>query len=133
MSMTYRMPPPSEDEEQIEFIKYLVARDIKHTAIPNHTYNPHRSQQAHNKKLGLNKGLCDVLVALPGIGLAWVEMKRTRLSSTSPEQQAWVDTLNTCPGNEARICKGWLKAVEFIEELSPSSYGKALLADRSEF
>jgi hypothetical protein len=118
---------PSEDEEQIEFVKYLQARELKHTAIPNHTYNPHRSQQNKNKKLGLNAGLCDVLVALPGIGLAWVEMKRIKKSVTSEEQKEWMRVLNLCPGSEARICKGWREAVAFIEELSPSKYGKALL------
>lgn len=118
---------PSEDEEQIEFVKYLQVRELKHTAIPNHTYNPHRSQQNKNKKLGLNAGLCDVLVALPGIGLAWVEMKRIKKSVTSEEQKEWVRVLNLCPGSEARICKGWREAVAFIEELSPSQYGKALL------
>jgi hypothetical protein len=131
--MPGRLPVATEDEEQIEFVKYLVIRELKHTAIPNHTYNPHRSQQAHNKKLGLNKGLCDMLVALPGIGLAFVEMKRLKNSVTSPEQQSWVDVLNTCPGTEARICKGAMAAIAFIEELSPSKYGQALLADKSIF
>jgi hypothetical protein len=126
-------PVPTEDEEQIEFVKYLVTRGLKHTAIPNHTYNPHHSQQNHNKKLGLNKGLCDMLVALPGIGLAWVEMKRIKGSNTSDEQLEWVDTLNLCPGSEARICKGWREAVAFIEELSPSKYGAKLLNDKLVF
>lgn len=128
-----KMPVPTEDEEQIEFIKYLETRQIKHTAIPNHTYNPHRSQQSHNKKLGLNKGLCDVLVALPGISLAFVEMKRLKGSDTSEEQKEWIRVLNLCPGTEARVCRGHIEAIRFIEELSPSAYGKALLADTSVF
>lgn len=124
---------PTEDEEQIEFVEYLVVRELKHTAIPNHTYNPHHSQQNHNKKLGLNKGLCDVLVALPDIGLAWVEMKRIKGSVTSDEQKEWIRVLNLCPGSEARVCKGAMAAIAFIEELSPSAYGTALLADKSIF
>ena len=124
---------PSEDEEQIEFVKYLVVRGLKHTAIPNHTYNPHHSQQRKNKQLGLNKGLCDLVVVIPDMGLAWVEMKRIRKSTTSDEQKEWVRVLNTLPGNEARICKGWREAVAFIEELSPSKYGASLLSDVSVF
>lgn len=133
MGSKYPAIIPTEDEEQIEFVNYLVIRNIKHTAIPNHTYNPHHSQQNHNKKLGLNKGLCDVLVALPGVGLAWVEMKRIKGSVTSDEQKEWIRVLNLCPGSEARICKGHLEAIQFIENLSPSKYGAALLADKSIF
>lgn len=133
MGSKYPAIIPSEDEEQIEFVKYLEARHLTFTAIPNHTYNPHRSQQAKNKKLGLNAGLCDMLIALPDVGLAWVEMKRIRGSKTSPEQKEWIRVLNLCPGSEARICKGWRPAVAFIEELSPSAYGQALLNDESIF
>lgn len=131
--MSKQLPCPTEDEEQIAFVEYLTTRELKFTAIPNHTYNPSFSQQNKNKKLGLNKGLCDMVVVLPGIGLAWCEMKRLRGSDTSPEQKSWIAALNSVPGNEARICKGCLAAVAFIEELSPSSYGKALLMDKSIF
>lgn len=124
---------PSEDEEQIAFVAYLSQRGLTFTAIPNHTYNPHHSQQAKNKKLGLNKGLCDMLVALPGVGLAFVEMKRIKGSDTSDEQKEWIRVLNLCPGTEARICKGATMAIRFIEELSPSAIGKGLLEDKSIF
>lgn len=111
------LPCPTEDQEQIEFVKYLELKGLKFTAIPNHTYNPNFSQQAKNKRLGLRKGLPDMLVVLPGIGLAFVEMKRVKGSSTSVEQRAWVEALNTAPGTEARICKGAAMAIDFIEEL----------------
>lgn len=111
---------PSEDQEQIAFVDYLEIRGLKFTAIPNHTYNPHPSQQRKNYLLGLRKGLCDMVVILPGIGLAFVEMKRLRDSTTSIEQHEWIAALNALPATEARICKGCDAAVAFIEELYPS-------------
>jgi hypothetical protein len=114
-----KLPPLSEDDEQINLVAYLEARGLKFTAIPNHTYNPNFSQQNKNKKLGLRKGLPDMLVVLPNIGLIFIEMKRTRGSTTSTEQKDWIAALNTCPGVEARICKGATEAIKFIEELYP--------------
>lgn len=114
------LPCPTEDEEQIAVVEYLELRGLKFTAIPNHTYTPSKKQHGHNYMLGLRKGLCDMVVVLPGVGLAFIEMKRLRGSSTSPEQYEWVEAINTTPGAEARICKGAGAAIAFIEELLPS-------------
>jgi hypothetical protein len=113
-------PVPTEDEEQINFVQYLELRNLKFTAIPNHTYNPHRSQQLKNYRLGLRKGLCDMLVVLPGIGLVFVEMKRVKKSVTSSEQRSWIEALNTCPGVAAHVAKGCDEAISIIESYSPS-------------
>lgn len=128
------MPVPSEDEEQIEFIRYLDTRsELKYSAIPNNTYSPHMSVKVKNKKLGLRAGLPDLLVAIPDVGIAFVEMKRIKGGVVSEVQKEWIEWLNRCPGTEARVCKGWREAVAFIEELSPSQYGQALLSDKSVF
>lgn len=126
-------PPPSEDEEQIVLVEYLETRGLKFTAVPNSTYTKSWSVKTRNKKLGLRPGLPDVLVALPGIGLAFIELKRVRLGVVSEVQKEWIDVLNMCPGTEARVCRGAIEAIRFVEELSPSTYGKALLESTSVF
>lgn len=113
---------PSEDEEQIVLVEYLEQRGFKFTAIPNHTYNPNFSQQRKNYKLGLRKGLCDMLIVLPGAGLLFIEMKRTKGSTTSPEQRSWVEALNALPGTAAHICKGAQEAIAVVESYAPLRY-----------
>lgn len=110
---------PSEDEEQIVLVEYLELRGLKFTAIPNHTYNPHKSQQRKNYQLGLRKGLCDMLIVLPNVGLLFIEMKRTKNSTTSPEQKAWIKALNECPGTSAHECKGAVAAIAIVESYWP--------------
>jgi hypothetical protein len=112
---------PSEDAEQAMLVQYLEMRGLKFTAIPNHTYNPHRSQQQHNRKVGLRKGFPDIVVVVPGVALLCIEMKRQKGSATSPEQKAWVAALNSCPGVEATIAKGCLAAIAFVERFAGPS------------
>lgn len=112
-----KLPVLSEDAEQIAFVQYLEARNLKFTATVNHTYTTSWKQKNHNKSIGLRAGIPDLIVVLPGVGLAFIEMKRTKNSTTTPEQKAWIEALNTCPGVEARICKGAEVAIAFIEEL----------------
>jgi len=70
------------------------------------------------KQQGTSKGFPDYIVALPGTGLLAIELKRSvkKLSRTSPEQLAWIETLNKCPGVEARVCYGAESAIAFIGE-----------------
>lgn len=112
---------PSEDEEQMALVEYLELRGLKYTATTNHTYTTSWKQKTHNRKLGLRAGIPDMIVVLPAKGLAFIEMKRKKNSSTTPEQVAWIEALNTCPGVEARVCKGADVAIAFIEELYPAS------------
>jgi hypothetical protein len=109
-----KLPVLTEDQEQIIVVQYLEAHGYKFTAIPNHTYNPHRSQQAKNHRLGLRKGLCDLMVIVSG-SLLFIEMKRTKGSVTSPEQHAWIDALNEVPNVQAFICRGAQAAIDVID------------------
>ena len=117
-----KVPPISEEAEQIAFVQYLEARGLLYSAIPNSTYSPHMSVKARNKRMGVRPGVPDMVVVLPGIGIAWVELKRTKGGVVSEYQKQWVEALNTVPGNEARVCRGCEEAIRFIEELSPSGY-----------
>lgn len=117
-----KAPALSEEAEQIAFVQYLEARGLTYSAIPNSTYSPHMSVKARNKRMGVRPGVPDMVVVLPGIGLAWVELKRTKGGVVSDFQKQWVEALNSCPGNEARVCRGAEEAIRFIEDLSPSGY-----------
>lgn len=114
---------PKESDEGETFVAYLRVRGIKFTHIPNETGGtPEAKRRAiRMKRQGTSKGFVDYIVALPGIGVAAVELKRLKGSSTSVEQVEWIETLNACPGTEARICKGASAAIAFIEELYPVS------------
>lgn len=109
------IPVPLEDEEQITFVEYLEAKNLKFTAIPNSTWTSSWKQKIKNKLLGLRPGLPDLVVALPGC-LLFVEMKRLKGSKTSQEQKNWIAILNSiCPHVEAVICKGALAAIQEVE------------------
>lgn len=122
--MKVTLPVLSEDQEQIAFVGYLESRGLRFTAIPNSTYTTHMNVKMRNHRLGVRAGFPDMIVVLPGVGLACVEMKRTKNSTISPHQKEWIGALNTVPNVEARVCKGYEKAREFIEELYPSSVYK---------
>lgn len=117
--MKTTLPILTEDQEQMAFVEYLEARGLKFTAIPNSTYTKSWAIKNRNKRLGLRAGLPDLLVVLPGIGLAFPEMKRTKGGVTSDVQKEWITALNAVPNVEARVCKGAVEAIAFIEELLP--------------
>lgn len=116
-------PVPTEDQEQIAVIQYLELNGYKFTAIPNHTYNPHHSQQHKNRVLGLRRGLPDLLVIAHG-HLVFIEMKRQRGSVTSPEQKEWIKALNEVANVEAIIAKGAAEAIAYLETLRPKTQPK---------
>ena len=89
--------------------------NVSFTAIPNSTYTKSIQQKIKNKQSGLRPGLPDLVIALPGTGLVWIEMKRTKGNVLSTVQQQWIATLNACPGNQAYVCKGFDAAKAVIE------------------
>jgi len=70
---------------------------------------------ARLKKEGVNTGVPDLVVLLPNMAL-YIEMKRTKGSTTSKEQKEWVALLNTLPYAEAHVCKGAQQAIKIIKE-----------------
>ena len=106
---------PSEFQEQVALVQWLDIKGLKYSSIPNSTYTKSIQQKIKNKQSGLRPGLPDLLVALPGVGVIWIELKRTKRGVVSAVQQSWVDTLNACPGNQAYICLGADAAIAIIE------------------
>lgn len=121
------LPVPSEHDEQAALFEWA-ARNEWHEprlallfAIPN---GGHRSKATAGKLKaeGVKAGVPDVfLPAMMGRigerfnGGLFIELKRVRGGSTSPEQRAWHDRLRR---NDYRVevCKGWVAAALVICE-----------------
>jgi hypothetical protein len=120
-----RLPPPLEAEEADTLMQYMKLRGLKFTHIKNETGRALAGGKVRNWKAvwdardGVSAGFPDFAVVLPHIGMVLIELKRLKGSNTSDAQLSWVEALNTCPGVEARVCKGADAAIAFIEELYP--------------
>lgn len=115
---------PLEIKEQIDYIAWLDAKNIKYFAVPNvvtlaaalRSIQQKVNFWRRRKEEGVKKGVPDLVVFLPKIQL-YVEMKRVKLSKTSDEQLEWVETINKYPYAKAVICKGAIAAIEATQEL----------------
>jgi len=107
---------PHEEIEQAEFVKYLRLKNIKFTAIPNSTYTTSWKQKAKNKRMGLNPGLPDLLILLPG-KLLFIEMKRIKNGSVSEYQKEWISALNQIQNVEAVVCRGCQEAIVAVDRI----------------
>lgn len=118
---------PLEAAEARTAMQYMQARHIRFTHIKNETGRPDSSGKIRNwkaiydKQDGVSPGFPDFAIVLPGIGLLIPELKRLEGGVVSQAQQEWIDALNTVPGVEARVCKGAIGIIEFIEEFYPLS------------
>lgn len=111
---------PSEEAEQVAFVQWLELMGVKYSAIPNSTFTKSWSVKNRNTRTGLRPGLPDLLVALPGTGVIFIEMKRQKKGVVSKEQKDWIDTLNACPGVQAFVCKGCDEAISTITPYLPA-------------
>jgi hypothetical protein len=112
---------PTEFQEQVAFVQWLRLKGIPHFRVPNETYTKSYKQKATNKALGVSPGVCDLFVVLPYSCIVGIEMKRRKLSKTSPEQLYWQETLNTVPNCQAYIAKGCDEAIAIVERLMGKS------------
>ncbi len=110
------LPIPTEAVEQAELVAWLELNDLKFSAIPNSTYTPSWNQKRKNHLQGLRPGLPDLLVIVDG-HLLFIEMKRIKGGVISPEQKSWIDALNEIDNVEARVCKGFEEAKNFVTEV----------------
>lgn len=110
---------PSEHEEQAVVVQYLRLKKIPHYAVPNGSFLAGDKmrrvrQMARLKKEGVCTGVPDLVVLLPSKAL-YIEMKRTKGSTTSKEQKEWIGLLNGLSYCKAVICKGAKEAIDFIK------------------
>ena len=130
MRSSTSLPVLTEYAEQVALVNWLEFYGFTFTAIPNSTYTPSIRQKVRNKASGLRPGLPDLLVAMPHVGLIFIELKRTKGGVVSSYQKDWITTLNTIPGVEAYVCKGMDAAVAILEPFIKQLPYTAVLVDQ---
>lgn len=106
---------PTEKQEQVMFINYLKLKNIAFFHVPNSTYTKSWNQKRQNVMLGVQAGVPDLFVCLPGLLVA-IEMKRVKGGVVSLHQKKWLGILNDS-GVVCTVAKGAEEAIEFIEGL----------------
>lgn len=118
----------TEEQEQMEFVKWLEANKIPHFHCPNEVGGQTRSLKVRAvkmKRMGVSKGVPDLFVFIPVFGVTGrpdayqmcaIEMKRKKGSTTSKEQKAWLKVLQAS-GAMSAVCKGAEEAIAFVEAI----------------
>lgn len=107
---------PSEEAEQVVLVQWLDMIGLKYSAIPNSTYTTSWKVKNRNTRMGVRAGVPDLLIALPGTGTLWIELKRVKGGVVSQYQKEWLAILNDCPGTQAFVCKGAEAAIKVISQ-----------------
>lgn len=108
---------PLEDKECYDFVAWLEKEKIMFTHIPNETFTKSWGVKNRNKALGVRKGFPDYCLILPDYrGMLFVEMKRQKGSTTSPEQKVWIEEIKKIEGCDAAICYGADEAIAYVKQ-----------------
>lgn len=94
---------PTEHEEQVRFVQWFKRRfpNVRILAIPNGGQR-NVVVAAKMKAEGVSRGVPDLYV--PAWGL-WIEMKRAKGGTVSPEQKDWIAYLESI-GQTVIVAKG---------------------------
>lgn len=91
---------PSEDDEQAAVMEWavLMEKQLPELSLLFHIANGgyrHPATASRMKKLGVKAGVPDLFLPVPRGGFhgLWVEMKRRKGGKVSPEQKAWMASL----------------------------------------
>lgn len=114
MSVLTRIP--TEHEEQREFVRWFrnTWPGVRIFAIPNGGARS-RATAGRLKAEGVSSGVPDLFI--PAWRL-WIEMKRSKGGSLSPDQKDWIKYLQSV-GYWAIVCKGADDAKKQIIEFKP--------------
>lgn len=104
---------PTEHDEAVCLAEYCRTRGFRFSHIPQETFTRNWGTKMRNKQEGVNRGVPDYIVIVRG-RVVFIELKRIKKSTVSPEQVEWIDALNQCPGVSAFIAYGWNDAVDKI-------------------
>jgi hypothetical protein len=116
------LPIPTEEAEQIDVVRYLELKGCMFTAIPNESRSSSRNAMirgARMKRQGVRRGFPDLVIITPGHKFFCIEMKRTKGSTTSPEQKQWIEALNLA-NIPAFVCRGFDEAKVIIDQFLTS-------------
>lgn len=113
---------PSEHDEQSALIDWTVLMQAKWPELKLFFHIPNEGKRSPAAALrllseGMKRGVPDNFLPVPRGGYhgLWIELKRTKNSSTTKEQKQWIEDLNA-QGYLAVVCKGWEAAAKVIEE-----------------
>jgi len=104
---------PTEHQEQVAFVRWFHVQfpSVKIFAVPNAAVRDERLA-AWMKAEGLAAGVPDLCI--PAWNL-WIEMKRQKGGTVSPDQAEWIAYLNA-HGHRAVVCKGFDDARRAVAE-----------------
>ena len=112
---------PSEDEEQIIVMNWAALARGKFPELDLLFHIPNggkrgKREAARFKDMGVKAGVPDLFLPVPRGKYAglFVEMKRTKGGTVSPEQKKWIADLRGM-GYAAEVAKGGWAAVELIK------------------
>ena len=111
---------PTEHDEQVKVIRWCDAHpDPRVSRIYSHLNGLRASIGAviKAKASGGRKGIPDLFLPIPcgGFHGLYIEMKRTKGGSLTPEQKDWIKFLGDS-GYKAAVCKGHESAIEVIKK-----------------
>lgn len=109
----------TEDQEGQALAGYLLllqrmGRILLYSHIPHETYTKYISVKRRNTQQGLRRGVPDYIIVNQN-KVIFIELKRTRKSTTSPEQLEWIEGLQG-KTTHAKVCKGFDEAKAYIEK-----------------
>lgn len=111
------MPIQWEQYECETFADYLRLRNIKFAHIANESgMRLPMGVIRKRARMGYGKGIPDYLIVLHD-KLLFIEMKREKGGSISPEQKEWIEILNKNIGVIAAVCKGANEAIDLVEKI----------------
>ena len=125
------MTPPKEELEQKALVQWLKLKKIPYFAVGNENIFSFLNRglavklQSKAKSMGSVKGVSDMVVMLPS-NILFIELKRVPKklksgklsytnSKTSQEQLDFIAMVNGFDYSEAKVCYGYIEAIEFIE------------------
>lgn len=106
---------PLESEEARTFVAWLRVRHIRFYHAPSETgSDPYARRRAiRMKRQGTVRGFPDYCI-VTNSGVIFIELKRLKGSTTSPEQREWIEALQAAR-TPAYIAKGAQEAIELVE------------------
>lgn len=120
MAVKINIPVPTESEEQQALFRWAELNQGRYPQLALLYHVPNGGQRnkvtaARLKAEGVKSGVPDI--CLPHASRTYhglyIELKRVRRGSVSPEQSAWIKALNAA-GYRAVVCKGWAEAAAEI-------------------
>lgn len=109
---------PTETQDQIALVKYLEllkaqGKILLFSHVPQETYTKSWGVKMMNKKKGVRKGVPDLII-ITDTTVLFLELKRLKGGSISPEQKQWNTHLHN-KQTQAHIAKGFDQAKKIID------------------